>query len=355
MAEDDGDSGDRLLAEYDIYLTDALAERLMLLQYPNRDRAQPYTDANHARPSELRIKPGAGLVEIDIPMDVQDNFDPEKAIRWGEAVRRSVVERAGGSQGLAGGFGVGASSAGSSGAGRGAGEAGEAGEAGGAGEAGEGGEVDAIQERLLANLVKANAEGRVFNKLTLGGQVEPVTDEQPIYMIGAFTDNQLHLSRVDSIVQLRPQFHHVDAVVEQERSSAKGQRELANPPRPQEARAVQMAVKSVDGEDFDMTQTMKTLKEIQEEKWRRMDYADENSNEAWEGYNRLFVRAPDRVPDLQSAMSNAQYLDAISAPKVEVTAAGKRAPLHENETRLAASTLANAEVILDDVAEDDEA
>ena len=48
-----------------------------------------------------------------------------------------------------------------------------------------------------------------------------------------------------------------------------------NPPR-QDARVVQMAVKTVDGDDFDMSQTMKTLKEIQEEKWRELEYMDEN-------------------------------------------------------------------------------
>ena len=83
------------------------------------------------------------------------------------------------------------------------------------------------------------------------------------------------MSRVDSIVQLRPQFHHVDAVTEQERLSAKGQREAINPPR-QDARVVQMAVKTADGDDFDLSQTMKTLKNIQEEKWQDLEYRDEN-------------------------------------------------------------------------------
>lgn len=64
-------------------------------------------------------------------------------------------------------------------------------------------------------------------------------------------------------------------MTEQERSTAKGQREATHPPR-QDARVVQMAVKTVDGDDFDMSQTMKTLKDIQEEKWKDLDYRDEN-------------------------------------------------------------------------------
>ena len=38
----------------------------------------------------------------------------------------------------------------------------------------------------MANFVEANAQDQVLNKQTLGGQVEPGTDEQPIYMVGAF-------------------------------------------------------------------------------------------------------------------------------------------------------------------------
>lgn len=280
--------GDPVVAEYDVFLTDELTERVMLFQYPNRDTAQPLTEANHAKPSGIRIKPNAGMVEVDIPMNLYENFDKDKAIRWGEAIRKSAAERAGGSHGLAGGFGIGASA--SSGAAN----------PSGSGLGGRNHEADpnVTPEMLLANFATANAQGRVLNKQTLAGQIESVTDEQPVYMVGVFQNSkipmidvlsrfrqvlidpahteELHLSRVNSVVQLRPQFHHVDAMTEQDRSSARGLREVVNPPRQQEARAVQMAVKSVDGEDFDMSETMKTLKEIQEEKWKSLDYKDEN-------------------------------------------------------------------------------
>ena len=50
-------------------------------------------------------------------------------------------------------------------------------------------------------------------------------------------------------------------------------------------------------------------------------------------------------------MTNTQYLDAISAPKVEVTAAGKPAPLNNPEVEIAAE-VNNAEVVADDISDE---
>ena len=51
------------------------------------------------------------------------------------------------------------------------------------------------------------------------------------------------------------------------------------------------------------------------------------SPQAWEAFDKLFVKDIEDAPRLQSTMTNAEYLDAISAPKIEVTAAGRAAPL----------------------------
>ncbi|KAI9679325.1 MAG: hypothetical protein M1817_005345 [Caeruleum heppii] len=295
--EDDDDDDDPTVREYDVFVNNDLAERLILLQAVNRDRRQPYTDANHAKPSELRIKPEVGLVELDIPMNIWNNYDREKALRWGEALRKSSADKAGGSHGLMGGFGIGA---GQSSARR--------------RTAGAADDEDVTQEMLLANYAEADAKGHVLNKQTLGGQIVPKDGTQPIYMVGVFRQDQLHLTPLDSIVQLRPQFHHIDAAAEQERAAGRLQREAIDPPRQQEARSVHMTVKAVDGEDMDMTETTKLLRAAQEEKWRRLDYYDENSQTAWDAYEKLFVADTDKASRLQSTMDNAAYLDAISAP-----------------------------------------
>ncbi len=86
----------------------------------------------------------------------------------------------------------------------------------------------------------------------------------------------MHLTRLDHVVQLRPQFPHIDALTDQERSSARVQRENVNPTRQTEARAVQMTVKSADGDDMDIGETTMLLRAAQEEKWQRLRYQDED-------------------------------------------------------------------------------
>ena len=94
--------------------------------------------------------------------------------------------------------------------------------------------------------------------------------------LNAPTD-QLHLTPVDSIAQLRPQFHHLDAVVEQEKASSRTQRDMGSTARPAEPRAVQMTAKSTDVDEVDNNKEIaKTLKAAQEEAWTRLQYADEN-------------------------------------------------------------------------------
>ena len=155
------DDGDPVLREYDVFFNDSVTEKLqlMLLQYPNRDRRLPYLEANRAKPTELRMKPRAGLIEVDIPMETFDNYDQEKAVRFGDALRISTDSRAGGSLGLAGGFGIGItpSSRTSTSANR--------------GSKPEEGEINS---------------NRLLNKQTLGGQMDVVEAEKPIYMLGAF-------------------------------------------------------------------------------------------------------------------------------------------------------------------------
>ena len=88
--------------------------------------------------------------------------------------------------------------------------------------------------------------------------------------------DELHLTRVDSFASLRPQFHHVDAQTDNERSNSRAQRESEHPPVESEARAVNMAVKSIDDEEqLDMSHVGKVLRGIQEEAWTKFDWVDE--------------------------------------------------------------------------------
>ncbi|KAI9836628.1 MAG: hypothetical protein M1819_001262 [Sarea resinae] len=312
------DEDDPVVRTYDVFITPEMSEQLFVLQYPNRAADSPYCEANHAKPLELRMKPRSGHVELDVPMNIRANYDKIKGIEWGEAVRKVHAERSGGSFGFAGGFGSGGGGGGAQAGRRGAGAKNNSNGSGAGAGVGAGAGDEISQEAILANFEDASNKGHVLNKQTLGGQIVPVEDGDPIYMIGAFRGDQLHLTPTSHILQMRPQFHHLDATVEHERSLTRSQRDAANPPRTTEARLVQMTVKSSDGDDIDMGETSRLLRAALEESWQKMTYYDEDSPDSWTTYHdKLFLHSADDAPLLESNMSNDAYLDAISAPRVD--------------------------------------
>lgn len=62
-----------------------------------------------------------------------------------------------------------------------------------------------------------------------------------------------------------------------------------------------------------------------EEDWVRMEYVDEDDMAAFDTWNsRMFVADTANAAELQSALENEEYLDAISAPRFESTATRRR-------------------------------
>lgn len=163
----------KLVGEYDLY-TNQSEKRLMLLQYPNRDVGQPYSDRIGLKPLELRIKPKCGVVEVDVPMIVHFNFDKEKGIQYGQALRKSRVLQEGSSYGLTGGLrsGVSATRLRSS------------------NQEENPTPDEPSSEALLENFEDANNKGHVMNKLTLGGRIVPWKDGDPIYLLGVFKGSE---------------------------------------------------------------------------------------------------------------------------------------------------------------------
>ena len=165
----------QVVAQYDMYINRP-EKRLMLLQYPNRDPGQPYSNKTGLKPLELRIKPKCGLVEVDVPLIVHTNFDSEKGVIYGQAMRKSRILQEGGSYGLTGGMRP---------------------------NVGKFRHEQAIdteelsKEMLLENFDDANNKGHVLNKLTLGGQIVPWKEGDPIYMLGVFKGSEQDLSPSD--------------------------------------------------------------------------------------------------------------------------------------------------------------
>ena len=142
-------------------------------------------------------------------------------------------------------------------------------------------------------------------------EVDYTSSVQLLILSGA-----LHLTPVDRMVQLRPQFHYIDAQDGQERVGRRDPNALAA--RSTEARAVHMAVKSsIDGEDL-VTDTMaERLANAQAEKWTNHKYIDEDETQSWYAYKEnLFVRTDaTRKVALKSALDDVAYIDTLSGAR----------------------------------------
>ncbi|KAK2845274.1 hypothetical protein FQN49_005879 [Arthroderma sp. PD_2] len=299
---------DPITASYDIFITDAQIRRL-LLQYPDRPADQPYNDSMRQKPLEFRLKPKTGLVEMDIPIDTQVNYDETKGLRYGNALAKSRITQESGTHGLAGGFNSN---------GGGIGKVKAEGGAGGADDMNV--YMDMDDEDKKAG-VKMTAQ-------VLGGRIKKPVDGDPVYMLGAFRDNELHLAPLESVVQLRPQLHHIDAfdeVAVKSKAMAKAKKDMdedsTSRSAAMEARAIDMKVKSAESEGGRAVGNNELLlKLFQDEKWEKYKWIDENDQESWDKYDQYMFNENLEEPDqLQSAITADDYLDSMSAPRVDPT------------------------------------
>ena len=161
----------KVTAKYSLFINKPTGKRAMLMQYPNRKLGQEYSAASNTKPLEIRIKPKCGIVEVDIPVEVHTNYDRQKGVQYGEAMRKSRLLQDGGSYGLGGGLGIGprptlkndrhASPP-----------------------------DGPSHEKLLENFSDANNKGHVMNKITLGGHIHPYKNGDPIYVAATFKEGE---------------------------------------------------------------------------------------------------------------------------------------------------------------------
>jgi DNA-directed RNA polymerase-3 subunit RPC5 len=297
---------DPVIAEYDVYMTPEQPEQSFLIQYPNRDRSKPYGPAGD-RPIGMRIKPKSGFLEVDVDTNVNANFDKQKGVKWGEALREAT-DSGTTSFGMAAGFGKSARSD----------------------HLGLSRRPTGDVRQLVERFHQSNEEGRVLNKQTLGGQIIEPGKGKPNYMLGAFRGKELHLTAIDGAVQMRPQFHHLDAQSQAARN--KHWRDLDLPRAEPRMIHHQVVKSSTDGDEFNITQTARQLTNAAEESWVTLKFRDEDSEEAYEGYReKLFLSDTSAAPQLKASTADEQYLDSISAPRTDPSGRTKKKPITKKQ------------------------
>lgn len=301
-ADIDGD--DPVVNEYDVFITPEIEGQLYLFQYLNRPPDQPFVKETGSRPSQLRIKPQSGFVEVDAPLDIHHHYNKIAGVKWGEAVRKtkSYGQKA---YGIASGFerpNVRLNN-----------------RSGAAPDAPGGPSIDDDDniEDYVANFEDANEKGHVLNTRTFNGQITKNDERKASYMIGTFRENQLYLTKLSGFVQLRAGFNHLDAGTTLDALARRKERESQEGVKPAEAKAFLPTVKR-SATDTSAEATQKFFKATGAEQWSKLQYYDENQGESYDAYTeRLFLEDPGSAQKLHASMSNAGFLDAISVPSSE--------------------------------------
>ncbi|KAL8690778.1 MAG: hypothetical protein Q9218_003852 [Villophora microphyllina] len=301
------------LKKYKIVYNQMPNSYALLLRFPNRRPDQPYNEANGQKPLEIRIKPEHGHVEVDIPINIKQHWNHDKAVDYQHAMRNSTVLQNGGSYSLAGGLG-------------------NAGKPAPAEKSTDRPKpAGPSKETLLANIDDANEKGHVMNKITLGGRLYPAEEGDPTYMIGTFKGDILYMSRLDGIVDLTANFVHLDALADLNKSAPRHKRNSENEeaeaePEPElEAKAVNLTVTSADPDEDKMpggkSEIAQYLQDMADEPWQRMKWHDHDSPESWQHFNEHFGidKGIDDLPELVATMTAREWYDKISAPRYDYT------------------------------------
>lgn len=271
---------DPVVGEYDVYITENLLEKFHLLQFPIRNRDRPYNEDSRNKPVAVRVKPTTGFLEIDVPAQAAGNYDQQRAAAWSEVLAKAKAEGADGF-GMAVGF------------------------------------HNTARGRKEREITEDTSQFMSYQ--TLGGQILHDEHGKPNYMIGTFDSkkHELHLTSLDGIVQMRPQFHHIDAKIVTDKNRARREREATEGPSAK-AQIVQMSYTSFDPDQVDINATKALLQSAADENWATLKYNDEEDDVSYDEFkDHLYIRDQYKTRELISAMDNDKYLDAISAPRLD--------------------------------------
>ncbi|KAK6335428.1 hypothetical protein TWF696_002205 [Orbilia brochopaga] len=291
---------DPVVQSYDIIVNNTFEDMMYLFQYPVRSKTQPYTLQEGFAPVEARMKVDTGVLELDIPINIERNYDEHKGVLYGEALHKSRVQRS-----LRGGVAIDGMAEGSSSSDR------RKRRRTGDGEDDDDSGIPTPEH--LMDFDEAKRKNRILNRQTLGAKMQ---ENDANYFVGLFEDGKLHFTRLKGTLQLRPQFHHIDIMTEQERASQKAMRDMnnPNPAKPVEARAVNLSVKAASGDSRTLTaaeQLSKDIRQEEDEVWREIEWVDQDDDEAWQMFANVHKQQP--VP-LNNVLTKAEYFKWCSAP-----------------------------------------
>lgn len=281
---------DPVIASYNVYMTGPpsgqhdKAPKYYVLQYPSHRPSTKLYDASRGqKPLSLRVKPNTNLFEIDVPIITSDNYNADLAKHLGRSMNTSS-SRTMPSYGLSGGF-----------------------------------STNHAPQHVNLDDLPVYGEEEALKTQVLGGKVAASTDKDPVYMLAAMKNDEIHLTHLDGVVQMRPQLHHLDAAEEAKRkadTAGKTKQPLDGMPTKLETKAIEMKIKDSkeDPKDRSLNANAQLLRDIQADKWVKHEWLDESDSNGTINTSTQDLSARR----LTAAINNDEWLDKMSSPSNEL-------------------------------------
>ncbi|KAI8354019.1 Sin-like protein conserved region-domain-containing protein [Blakeslea trispora] len=228
---------DEVLAEYPIYLTNELSKYLYMFQFPMR--SVPFNGRNG--PNAARIKPRARMVELDLPLDTRSpNYSTERGEDFAMGLNDKVIKTAYDRR------------------------------------------MEEHEEELMGhgyNRTQKKKEEELLDKMTLTSTEVP---SQTKYVVGVIRNDELHITPINTTVQLRPGFKYIDKIDEKWKAANKRiqdvekQEEKKKNTDPNTAQALQVSVKNAESHGMRKNLYSMSVRNAEEEEWQPIVYYDEN-------------------------------------------------------------------------------
>ena len=166
--------------------------------------------------------------------------------------------------------------------------------------------VHGIVEAHIPRNIQENKNSNEPDVQILAGKMTPY---DPVYMVGTFRDNALHLSQLDSITQLRPQLPHLNIRTEDATDAVEDGRKF-------ESRAVDVKLKNPreDNKQRNLNNNARLLHNIHEEPWQVYEYVDQGEQTAKAKFDETMHDGATDV-NLKATLNNSEWLDKMSAPR----------------------------------------
>lgn len=229
-AEEEGPGlgDDPIVKTIDIYATKILSEHLYLFQYPIRPANRPYEETD--RPTEARMKPRAGHLQVEIPILESNYYDRQRAVQWTTEPLRTQ---------------------------------------------------------------------------TLGGSVAPGRN----YLVGLVRGDEMHVTPLKGVAQLRPIFRYID---EHDREEREVKRSEASADKTARApKTVQVSAKSSDM--LPDLSTTALIRAAEEENWTKLQWRESTHRESENVSKHLMTGKQDTL--CTPITDKAAYLDMLSTTR----------------------------------------